>query len=99
MTVTWHSSAADTRRGHHRETVGAFEYLYRALLLGLVIATTAPGWHDQARRLNAGVEDRVVRSDGGLLRWRGTLLAARGLDSVLATGSAGYFWMLFDRAT
>ncbi len=99
MTVTWLLLPLTRGEAITHETVGAFEYLYRALLLGLVVAYYGFSWTRSGQTLGMlAWRIRVVRSDGGgLLRWRDVLLRlAASMLSWLPAG-LGYFWMLFDR--
>jgi uncharacterized RDD family membrane protein YckC len=98
MTVTWLLLPLTGGEAITRETVGAFEYLYRALLLGLVIAYYAFSWTRSGQTLGMlAWRIRVVRRDGGLVRWRDALIRlAASVLSWLPAG-LGYFWMLLDR--
>jgi uncharacterized RDD family membrane protein YckC len=98
MTVTWLLLLLTRGEAITHETVGAFEYLYRAVLLGLVIAYYGFSWIRSGQTLGMlAWRIRVVRSDGGLLRWHDALLRlAASILSWLPAG-LGYFWMLFDR--
>ena len=97
MTVTWLLLPLTHGEAITRETVGGFEYLYRALLLGLVIAYFGFSWTRSGQTLGMlAWRIRVLRSDGCHLRWSDVLLRlAASLLSLLPAG-LGYFWMLLD---
>lgn len=98
MTVTWLLLPLTRGEAITHESVGALEYLYRALLLGLVVAYYGFSWTRSGQTLGMlAWRIRVVRNDGALLRWRDALLRlAAALLSWLPAG-LGYLWMLFDR--
>lgn len=99
MTVTWLLLPLTRGEAITRETVGAFEYLYRALLLGLIVAYYGFSWTRSGQTLGMlAWRIRVVRSDGGgLLRWRDVLLRLAASTLAWLPAGLGYFWMLFDR--
>jgi uncharacterized RDD family membrane protein YckC len=98
MTVTWLLLLLTRGEAITHETVGAFEYLYRALLLGLVIAYYGFSWIRSGQTLGMlAWRIRVVRTDGGLLRWRDALLRLATSTLSWLPAGLGYFWMLFDR--
>jgi uncharacterized RDD family membrane protein YckC len=80
------------------ERFGAFEYLYRALLLALVIAFF--GWFWTRRGQTLGMMAwrlKVIREDGSLLSWKTTVVRmASALVSAAAFG-LGYIWIWIDR--
>ena len=80
------------------ETVGAFEYAYRALLFMTFIGFFGIFWTRRGQTLGmAAWRIRVERLDGSLLTWTDTLKRLAGaLVSLLACG-LGYFWMYVDR--
>jgi uncharacterized RDD family membrane protein YckC len=98
MTVTWLLLPLTRGEAITHESVGAFEYLYRALLLGLIVAYFAFSWTRSGQTLGMlAWRIRVVRNDGALLRWRDVLVRlASSLLSWLPAG-LGFFWMLLDR--
>ncbi|HZF27477.1 MAG TPA: RDD family protein [Steroidobacteraceae bacterium] len=98
MTVTWLLLPLTRGEAITRETVGAFEYLYRALLLALVVAYFGFSWTRSGETVGMlAWKIRVVRRDGSALRWRDVLLRlAAAMLSWLPAG-LGYFWMLVDR--
>ena len=97
MTVTWLLLPLTHGEAITHDSVGAFEYFYRALLLGLLVAYFGFSWTRSGQTLGMlAWRIRVVRADGGHLRWRDVLLRlAAAVLSWIAFG-LGYFWMLFD---
>jgi uncharacterized RDD family membrane protein YckC len=98
MTVTWLLLPLTHGEAITHESVGALEYLYRALLLGLIVAYFGFSWTRSGQTLGMlAWRIRVVRDDGALLRWRDVLVRlASSLLSWLPAG-LGFFWLLFDR--
>ena len=71
MTVTWLLLPLTRGEAITRETVGALEYLYQLLLLGLIVAYFGFSWTRSGQTLGMlAWRIRVLRSDGSLLRWR-----------------------------
>jgi uncharacterized RDD family membrane protein YckC len=98
MTVTWLLLPLTRGKAITHESVGAFEYLYRALLLGLIVAYFGYTWTRSGQTLGMlAWKIRVVRNDGGPLGWHDVLVRlAASLLSWLPAG-LGFFWLLFDR--
>ena len=98
MTVTWLLLPLTRGEAITRETVGALEYLYQLLLLGLIVAYFGFSWTRSGQTLGMlAWRIRVLRSDGSLLRWRDVFVRlASSLLSWLPAG-LGFFWLLFER--
>jgi len=98
MTVTWLLLPLTHGKAITHESVGAFEYLYRALLLGLVVAYFGYSWTRAGETLGMlAWKIRVVRRDGSALRWRDALLRLAAATLSWLPAGLGYFWMLVDR--
>jgi uncharacterized RDD family membrane protein YckC len=79
-------------------TVGVFEYVYRAVLLGVLILFF--GWFWTRRGQTVGMTAwrlRVERLDGSLLSWADSLKRLAGAFVSLAAVGLGYFWIWIDR--
>lgn len=77
---------------------GAWEYAYRALLLGILIAFFGVFWTRRGQTLGmVAWRLRLEREDGSLLSWGDVLkrLAAAAVSLILAL--AGYLWIWVDR--
>jgi uncharacterized RDD family membrane protein YckC len=80
------------------ERFGAVEYVYRLLLLGVVIAFFGVFWTRRGQTLGmAAWRLRLVRADGGAVTWRDVLTRLAGACASWAALGLGYFWILFDR--
>ncbi|HKE43969.1 MAG TPA: RDD family protein [Steroidobacteraceae bacterium] len=98
MTVTWLLLPLTRGEAITRESVGAFEYLYRALLLGLIVAYYGVSWTRSGETVGMlAWKIRVVRGDGSVLRWRDVLLRLAAAALSWLPAGLGYFWMLIDR--
>ncbi|HEY7377926.1 MAG TPA: RDD family protein [Steroidobacteraceae bacterium] len=98
MTVTWLLLPLTRGEAITPESVGAFEYLYRALLVGLVIFYFGFSWTRAGETVGMlAWKIRVVRHDGTLLRWRDVLLRLAAATLSWLPAGLGYFWMLCDR--
>jgi uncharacterized RDD family membrane protein YckC len=98
MTVTWLLLPLTRGEAITRESVGALEYLYRALLLALVIGYYGFSWTRSGATVGMlAWKIRVVRRDGALLRWRDVLLRLAAATLSWLPAGLGYFWMLIDR--
>jgi uncharacterized RDD family membrane protein YckC len=98
MTVTWLLLPLTRGAAITQESVGAFEYLYRALLLGLVFFYFGFSWTRAGETVGMlAWKIRVVRHDGALLRWRDVLLRLVAATLSWLPAGLGYFWMLIDR--
>ena len=98
MTVTWLLLPLTRGEAITHESVGALEYLYRALLLSLVIFYFGFSWTRSGETVGMlAWKIRVVRSDGTLLRWRDVLLRLAAATLSWLPAGLGYFWMLIDR--
>lgn len=79
-------------------SVGGFEYLYRAVLLGLIVAFF--GWFWTRKGQTVGMTAwrlRVERIDGSLLSWADSLKRLLAASVSLAAFGLGYFWIWIDR--
>lgn len=76
----------------------ALEYLYRLVLLALVVLFFGTFWTRRGQTLGmASWRLRVEREDGSLLTWRDTVVRlGAALLSWLPLG-LGYLWVLVDR--
>jgi uncharacterized RDD family membrane protein YckC len=98
MTVTWLLLPLTRGEAITRESVGALEYLYRALLLGLIVAYYGVSWTRSGETVGMlAWKIRVVRGDGSALRWRDVLLRLAAAALSWLPAGLGYFWMLIDR--
>ena len=98
MIVTWLLLPLTRGMAITKESVGALEYLYRALLLGLIVAYYGLSWTRSGETVGMlAWKIRVVRKDGSPLQWSDVLvrLAAAALSWLPA--GLGYLWMLVDR--
>lgn len=79
------------------ERVGAFELIYRALLILLVVLFFGLFWTRRGQTLGmAAWRLRVERDDGTLLRWRDVLVRLAGASVSLLALGLGYFWVWVD---
>jgi uncharacterized RDD family membrane protein YckC len=80
------------------DRVGPFEYLYRALLVLLVVAFFGLFWTRRGQTLGMlAWRLRLEREDGGAIRWSDVLLRLAGATVSLAALGLGYFWIWIDR--
>jgi uncharacterized RDD family membrane protein YckC len=80
------------------ERVGAFEYVYQALLVLLVVAFFGLFWRRRGQTLGMlAWRLKLEREDGGALRWSDVLLRLAGAAVSLAALGLGYFWIWIDR--
>jgi uncharacterized RDD family membrane protein YckC len=80
------------------ERYGALEYVYRIVLLTLIVGFFGFFWTRRGQTLGMMAwRLKVVRTDGALLSWLDTLKRLAGaLVSWLPAG-LGYFWIWIDR--
>jgi uncharacterized RDD family membrane protein YckC len=80
------------------ERVGAFEYVYRLMLLGVVVAFFGVFWTRRGQTLGmAAWRLRLVRADGAPVTWRDVLARLAGACASWLALGLGYFWIWFDR--
>ena len=80
------------------DRVGPFEYLYRALLVLLVIAFFGLFWTRRGQTLGMlAWRLKLEREDGGAIRWQDVLLRLAGATVSFAALGLGYFWIWIDR--
>jgi uncharacterized RDD family membrane protein YckC len=80
------------------ERVGAFEYVYRLLLLAVVVAFFGVFWTRRGQTLGmAAWRLQLVRVDGARIAWRDVLLRLGGACVSWAALGLGYFWIWIDR--
>ncbi len=98
MIVTWLLLPFTRGMAITRESVGAFEYLYRALLLGLIVAYYGLSWTRSGETVGMlAWKIRVVRKDGSPLKWRDVLVRLVAAALSWLPAGLGYLWMLVDR--
>lgn len=79
-------------------SVGDYENLYRAVLLGIIVAFF--GWFWTRTGQTVGMTAwrlKVERTDGSLLSWSDSLKRMAGACVSLAALGLGYFWIWIDR--
>ena len=80
------------------ERVGPYEYVYRGLLLLLVIFFFGAFWTRRGQTLGmVAWRLKVERDDGAALRWSDALLRLVGASVSLLALGLGYFWIWIDR--
>jgi uncharacterized RDD family membrane protein YckC len=80
------------------ERVGAYEYVYRGLLVLLVIVFFGAFWTRRGQTLGmVAWRLKVERDDGTSLRWSDALLRLAGASVSLLAFGLGYFWIWIDR--
>jgi uncharacterized RDD family membrane protein YckC len=80
------------------DRVGALEYLYRGVLLLVIVAFF--GWSWTRRGQTVGMTAwrlRIEREDGSLLAWREAITRIAAASVSLAALGLGYFWIWIDR--
>ena len=78
--------------------VGAFEYIYRAVLIGIFVAFFGLFWTRRGQTLGmAAWKIYVEREDGLPLTWADVLKRLAGACVSLGALGVGYFWMYIDR--
>jgi uncharacterized RDD family membrane protein YckC len=80
------------------ERYGVLEYVYRAVLLLVIVGFF--GWFWTRKGQTLGMRSwrlKVVREDGGLLTWSDALQRMGAALVSLAAGGLGYFWIWIDR--
>jgi uncharacterized RDD family membrane protein YckC len=77
--------------------VGAFEYIYRAVLIGIFVAFFGLFWTRRGQTLGmAAWKIYVEREDGLALTWADVLKRLAGACVSLGALGLGYFWMYID---
>jgi len=78
--------------------VGAFEYIYRAVLVGIFVAFFGLFWTRRGQTLGmAAWKIYVEREDGLPLSWADVLKRLAAACVSLGALGLGYFWMYIDR--
>lgn len=80
------------------ERYGAWEYAYRALLLGIVVLFFGLFWTRRGQTLGMMAwRLRVEREDGSLLSWIDVIKRLAAATVSLVVAFAGYWWIWIDR--
>jgi uncharacterized RDD family membrane protein YckC len=80
------------------DRVGAFEYVYRAVLLIVFVAFFGGFWTRRGQTLGmAAWRLKLERIDGGAITWIDTIKRLAGACVSLFALGIGYFWLWFDR--
>ncbi|HEY0681748.1 MAG TPA: RDD family protein [Steroidobacter sp.] len=80
------------------ERYGAWEYAYRGLLLGIVVAFFGLFWTRRGQTLGMlAWRLRVEREDGSLLNWGDVFKRLAAATVSLTLAFAGYLWIWIDR--
>ena len=80
------------------ESVGAYGYIYRALLVLLIVLFFGVFWTRSGQTLGMlAWRLKVEREDGGTLRWPDVLRRLACACVSLAALGLGYFWIWIDR--
>jgi uncharacterized RDD family membrane protein YckC len=78
--------------------VGAFEYVYRAVLIAIFVAFFGLFWTKRGQTLGmAAWKIHLERSDGSRVTWSDTIKRLTGACVSLGVLGLGYFWMYIDR--
>jgi uncharacterized RDD family membrane protein YckC len=77
---------------------GALEYVYRGLLLLIIVVFFGGFWTRRGQTLGmAAWRLKVERNDGSLLSWSDVLKRLAGATVSLLALGLGYFWIWIDR--
>ena len=77
---------------------GTLEYLYRIVLLAVLVAFFGLFWTRKGQTLGmAAWRLKVIRLDGALLTWRDVLLRIIGAFVSASVFALGYLWILVSR--
>ena len=80
------------------ERFGAWEYVYRALLLAIVVGFFGLFWTRRGQTLGmVAWRLRLEREDGRLLSWGDVIKRLAAATVSLTLAFAGYLWILVDR--
>jgi uncharacterized RDD family membrane protein YckC len=80
------------------ERFGAFEYVYQALLVAVIIGFFGLFWTRRGQTLGMMAwRLKVVREDGALLSWSDVLKRLGAAIVSWAALGIGYFWIWIDR--
>jgi uncharacterized RDD family membrane protein YckC len=81
-----------------RDTLGAFEYLYRIVLLLALIGFFGLFWTKRGQTLGMQVwRLRVQRVDGSLLHWSDVVKRMGAAFVSFAVAGLGYWWIWIDK--
>jgi uncharacterized RDD family membrane protein YckC len=81
-----------------QENVGGFEYLYRVVLVLVVVVFFGGFWTRRGQTLGMlAWRLRVERQDGSALRWPDAFKRLAGASISLLALGLGYFWIWIDR--
>ena len=80
------------------DRVGALEYLYRGVLLIVMVVYFGWSWTRSGQTVGMTAwRLRIERLDGSLLTWREAMLRMAGAFVSLAALGLGYIWIWIDR--
>ena len=80
------------------DRVGGFEYLYRAVLLVVIVLYFGWPWTRSGQTVGMMAwRLRLERNDGSMIRWSDALKRLAGATVSLLVAGLGYWWIWIDR--